>query len=75
MVQGDGQFDHAETGAEMAAGDGDGVDGLGPQFVSQLLQLRDVEAPGVGGEMDLVEERGVGHARVLNLSLWSSNTL
>jgi len=62
MVQGDGQLDHAEAGAEVAAGDGDGVDGLGAQLVRQLFQLRNVEAPGVGGEIDLIEKRGVGHA-------------
>jgi hypothetical protein len=43
VVQGDGQFDHAQTGAEMAAGDRDGVDGLGPHLVRQLFQLGDVE--------------------------------
>ena len=37
MVQRDGQFDHAEPGAEMAAGLGDRVDGLGAQFIGQLL--------------------------------------
>lgn len=75
MVQGDGQLDHAQAGAEMAAGDGDRIDGLGPQLVRQLAQLGNVEVPRVGGEMDLVEERSVWHAGGSYLSLWSSNTL
>ena len=61
VVQGDGQLDHAEAGAEVAAGDGDGVDGLGPQLVGELAQLGEVEIPRVGGELDLIEQRGVGH--------------
>ena len=31
VMQRDGQFDHAEPGAELAAGDGDGADGFGAQ--------------------------------------------
>ena len=38
-VQRDGELDHAEAGAEMAAGLGDGVDGLSPQLVGELLEL------------------------------------
>lgn len=60
-MQGDRQLDHAEAGAEVAAGDGHGIDGFGPQLVGQLAQLGDVEITGVGGEVDLVEQRGVGH--------------
>ena len=36
VMQRDGQFDHAEAGAEMAAGDRSGIDGFGAQFVGQL---------------------------------------
>ncbi len=36
VVQGHGQLDHAQPGAEMAAGDRHGVDGLLAQFVGQL---------------------------------------
>ncbi len=35
-VQRDGQLDHAERGAEMAAGDGDGVNRLGAQLLGEL---------------------------------------
>ena len=39
VVQGHGQFDHAEAGAEMPAGRRNRVDGLGAQLVGQLTQL------------------------------------
>jgi hypothetical protein len=38
VVHGDGQFDHAQAGAEMSAGHGDCVDRLLAQFVRQLPQ-------------------------------------
>ena len=43
VMQRDRQFDHAEAGAEMAAGDGDRIDGLGAQFVGDLPELALVE--------------------------------
>ena len=49
MVQGDGELDDAEPGAEMPAGDGDRVDRLGPQLVRELLQLPGCEAAQIGG--------------------------
>ena len=61
MVQRRGQFDHAQPRAQMPAGDGHRVDGLGPHLLSQLFQLGDVEAPHVGGNLDGVEQGGVGH--------------
>ena len=39
VVQGDGQLDDAEAGAEMAAGDRDRVDGLRAQLVGDLPKL------------------------------------
>ena len=39
IVEGDRQFDHAEAGAEMAAGVRDGVDQFGAQFGGQLRQV------------------------------------
>ena len=39
IVQRDRQLDHAEPGAEMAAGVGHGVDQLGAQLVRQLRQV------------------------------------
>ena len=44
-VEGDGQLDDAEAGAEMAAGHRDGVDHLGAQLVGQLAQLLARQAP------------------------------
>ena len=42
VVECGSQFDDAEAGAEMAAGDGDGVDGFHPQFVGDLPDLLDL---------------------------------
>ena len=39
VVKRGGQFDHAETRAEMAAGHRHGVDGFEPQLVGELAQL------------------------------------
>ena len=43
VMQRDRQFDHAKTRAEMAAGDGDGIDRLLAQFVGNLPQLVSVQ--------------------------------
>ncbi len=56
-MQGDGQFDDAETGAQMPAGDRHRTDGVAAQFVGQLFQLFDAQAPGVGGIVDGVQKR------------------
>jgi hypothetical protein len=39
VVDGDGELDHPEAGAEMPAGAADGVDHLRAQLVRQLAQL------------------------------------
>ena len=52
------QLDHAEAGAKMTAGDGDGVDRLLPQFVGDLPQLARIEASEVVGGLDEVEQWG-----------------
>ena len=39
VVQCDGQFDHAQSGAEVPAGAGDGIQQIMPQLVSDLHQL------------------------------------
>ena len=52
-VERDGQFDDAEAGAQMAAGDRDGVDDLGAQLVGHLTQLRAVQRLQVGGRIDV----------------------
>ena len=58
VVQRDGQLDHAQTGAKMAAGDRHSIDRLLPQFVGHLTQLARVEAPEVVGGFDAVEQWG-----------------
>ena len=57
IMQRDGQLDHAEAGAEMAAGDRHGVDRLLAQFVGELTQLTLVKATQVFRDMDLIEQR------------------
>src|SRR5262249_51183436 len=54
------QLDDAETGAEMAAGDGHRVDGFLAQFVRQLAELLFRQATQVIGGDDLVEQRALG---------------
>ena len=67
VVQGHGQLDHAQPGAEMPAGHRDRVDRLLPQLGRQLRQAGTAEAAQVAGLVDLVEERGRGH--------WKRNSL
>jgi hypothetical protein len=55
IMQRDGQLDHAEAGAEMAAGDRHGVDRLLAQFVGELAQLISSRRRGLG--VDLIEQR------------------
>ena len=49
-MQRHGQLDHAQTGAEMTAGDRDGIDRLLPQLVGDLTQLALFEAPEIVSE-------------------------
>ena len=60
VMQGDRQFDHAEAGAQMAAGDGDRIDGLGAQLVGNLAKLALVELPQIVGGVDQVKEGRLG---------------
>ena len=55
IVQGGRQFDHAETGAEMSAGDRYGIDGLLTQFVSDLPDLFHLEPAQIVRGVDRVE--------------------
>ena len=67
IMDGGGEFDHAETGAEMAAGDGDRVDRFLTQFVGDLLHLLDLELAEVVGRPDGVEKRRLtecGHSDI-----------
>ncbi len=62
------QFDHAEAGAEMAAGHRHGIDGLGAQFLRKLRQIGDIEPPQIGGRVDAVEQGrfcGLRHEKLL----------
>ena len=51
----DGQFDHAQRRAQMAAGDRDRIDGLGPQLVGELTQLFGGEVAQIGRVANAVE--------------------
>ena len=62
IVERDGQFDDAQPGAEMAAGDRNRVDCLGAQLARQLRQLAFAELPKVGRRVDAIEKRGGGTA-------------
>ena len=68
MVQGHGQLDHAEAGAQMAAGHRDRVDRLLPQLGRQLRQVGPIEAAQVRGLVDLVEERRGDHVMTNSLA-------
>ena len=62
VMQGDGQFDHAQTGAEVSAGGGDGADRLGPHVVGQTPQIGEVQVSRADGHFDAVEHRrGCNH--------------
>ena len=52
-----GQFDHAEAGAEMSAGDRDRVDGFLAQFVGDLPHLLHLEPAQIIRGADGVEKR------------------
>jgi hypothetical protein len=63
-VNRDGQLDHAEGGAKMAAGDGDGVDHLGSKFLGDLSELFPRKVTQIGWDMNAVEQRGMrGHGQ------------
>ena len=56
-VQGDGQLDHAEVGAEVAAGLGDRVDEEGPDLPGQLVQLLRAEPVQIARSPDAGQQR------------------
>ena len=60
IVQRGGQFDHAQAGAEMPAGDRDDVDQVGAQLVGELAQLVLLQLAQVFRQVDLVQQRGLG---------------
>ena len=72
VVQRHREFDDAKTGAKMAAGDGNRVDGFLAQFVRNLAQLARFEASEVVGGLDEVKQRGLrrnSHAMLLIMIL------
>jgi len=56
----DGQFDHAEPGAEMAAGGAHGRNRLGAQLVGELAEVGGLELAQVVRGIDGIEQRGLG---------------
>ncbi len=57
-MQSDGQLDNAETRTQMTARYRDGINGLGPQLVRNLLQLLFWKAPEVFRRVQRIEEGG-----------------
>jgi hypothetical protein len=55
VVQRDCQFDDAETRAQVAAGDGNSLNGLRPEFFGDLLEVRRPMAPQVSRAVDALE--------------------
>ena len=58
-MQRDRQLDHAQPGAEVAAGDRDRVDGLLAQLVGELAQFPSFQPAQVRRGLHEVEKRGL----------------
>ena len=58
IMQGRGQFDDAEAGAEMSARYRDGIDGFLTQFIGDLPDLFQLEPAQIVGSVNCVEKRG-----------------
>jgi hypothetical protein len=54
VVERNGELDHPQPRTEMAARDGDGVDGFPTQFVGELTELPRLQAAQVGRRLDEV---------------------
>ena len=63
VVQRYRQLDHAESCAEMTAGLGDCVNGLGTQLVGKLLELLGRQVFEIARKVDAVEQRCLGRLR------------
>jgi len=61
LVNGDGQFDDAQAGAEMAAGARHRIDHFGPELGGQLRQVLVIEFPEILRIVDLIEKRRLRH--------------
>ncbi len=68
VVQGDGQFDHAEPGAKVSTGGRNGGDGLSAQFVGDAFEVALGKAAKLFGGDDLVEQlcRGNAHGTLFS---------
>ncbi len=55
MMKSNRQFNNAQTGTQMTAGDGHRVDGLRPQFVGKLDQLFLSKVTDIGGNIDGIQ--------------------
>ncbi len=55
VMQGDGQLDHAQAGAEMAPGHRHRIDGLRPQSIRDGLQVGFLQAAQVGRVLDCIK--------------------
>ena len=60
LVNGNGQFDHAKACAEMTAGDRDGIDELGAQFIGQLPQVPIVDTLQIRRKTHAIQKRRFG---------------
>ena len=56
IVQGNGEFDHAETGAKVPAGVGNHVDQFGAQLPGQLAEIAFGQGAKIGRDADLIEK-------------------
>jgi len=52
VVKSDGQFDNTKTRSQVSPRNGNGIDGLGAQFVGNLLQVTRIDASQVGRAPD-----------------------
>ncbi len=76
VVDGRRQFDDTEAGAEMSAGDRDGVDGFLAQLIGDLLDLLDLESAQIVGGLDGVQKRRFakcGHSDIPILQVGTSS--
>ena len=58
VVQGDGEFDRAQIGTQVAPGFGHAVDQVAAQFIGQRGQLGRRQSPHIGGRLNAVEQWG-----------------
>jgi hypothetical protein len=75
-MDGSGQFDDAEAGAEMAAGDRDGIDGFLAQLIGDLPDLVHLEPAKISRGVDRIEKRRFtkcGHGDIPILHVGTNN--